>query len=80
MFSQNLIQWRLSEELFQGRSFLPHSLDGVIIEGYLSRCDADLILRNIFRILDQDNGVRISPRDLLMAYSMSTTGTGKTES
>ena len=36
-----------------------------------------MVLRNIFRILEQDHGVvKLTPRDLLMAYSMSTTGTG----
>ena len=49
----------------------------ILLSRSLSRCDADLVLRNIFRILEQDHGVvKLTPRDLLMAYSMSTTGTG----
>ena len=39
------------------------------------RCDADIVLRNIFRALDTNNSGKISPRDLMLTFTMAMTGT-----
>ena len=41
------------------------------------RCDADIVLRNIFRALDTNNSGKISPRDLMLTFTMAMTGTSE---
>ena len=45
---------------------------------YISRCDADIVLRNVFRVFDQDQGSgKINPRDLLLAFTMAMSGSSE---
>ena len=41
------------------------------------RCDADIVLRNIFRALDTNNSGKISPRDLMLTFTMAMNGTSE---
>ena len=50
----------------------------VYIYNCISRCDADIVLRNVFRVFDQDQGSgKINPRDLLLAFTMAMSGSSE---
>ena len=48
-----------------------------VVRKVFPRCDADIVLRNIFRALDADNSGKISPRDLMLTFTMAMTGTSE---
>ena len=53
-------------------------LHNICISVYLCRCDADIVLRNVFRVFDQDQGSgKINPRDLLLAFTMAMSGSSE---
>ena len=40
------------------------------------RCDAAIVINNIFQVFDSGNSGKIIPRDLLVAFTMAMKGTG----
>ena len=50
-----------------------------VVRKVFPRCDADIVLRNIFRALDSSNSGKISPRDLMLTFTMAMTGTSERE-
>ena len=42
----------------------------------LSRCNADVVMANIFKVFDPENSGVVVPTELLVAFSMSMKGTG----
>ena len=43
----------------------------------LPRCDAPVVMNNLFQVFDPNKSGKVVPNDLLMAFSMSMNGTGK---
>ena len=41
------------------------------------RCDADVVINNIFKVFDEGNTGKVVPQELLMAFSMSMKGSGR---
>ena len=43
---------------------------------YFRRCDADIVLKNVFRVFDQGKTKidKIDPRDLMLAFTMAMSG------
>ena len=44
-----------------------------------SRCDADVVINNIFKVFDSEHTGKVVAQELLMAFSMSMKGTGNEE-
>ena len=40
------------------------------------RCDADVVINNIFKVFDSEHTGKVVAQELLMAFSMSMKGTG----
>lgn len=43
----------------------------------VSRCDADVAMKNIFKVFDTSNCGVVDPRDLIVAFTMGMRGTSK---
>ena len=42
---------------------------------YISRCNAEVVIGNLFKLFDPDNSGSVVPTELLVAFSMSMKGT-----
>ena len=43
---------------------------------HVFRCDADVVINNIFKVFDSEHTGKVVAQELLMAFSMSMKGTG----
>ena len=43
---------------------------------YFSRCEADVVINNIFKVFDIGSSGKVVPQELLLAFSMSMKGSG----
>ena len=43
---------------------------------FLSRCEADVVINNIFKVFDIGSSGKVVPQELLLAFSMSMKGSG----
>ena len=41
------------------------------------RCDAEVVISNLFKVFDTENTGNVVPTELLIAFSMSMNGTGR---
>ena len=46
------------------------------LSSFICRCDADVVINNIFKVFDPSGSGKVVPQELLLAFSMSMKGSG----
>ena len=58
----------------EGHLSRPQMMD--VVRRVFPKCDADVVINNIFKVFDSNNSGKVVAQELLMAFSMSMKGTG----